>query len=160
MPSTASRRPVAAAAGGGGFSSSSGGGGAGAAGAAAAARRRSEIFVDVIEKLSAVLSGDGRLLHASLEGFIQMKSYLDSPPLLKLALTDQLPVAANGVGLCAERCTFQEGVDFSAFESERLLLFKPPAGEFVLMNYRIKNINVMPFRVFPLVEELAHSKAE
>ncbi|KAL8448730.1 hypothetical protein Emag_003856 [Eimeria magna] len=48
MPSTASRRPVAVSAGG------------GANAAAAASRRRSEIFVDVVERLSAVLAADGR----------------------------------------------------------------------------------------------------
>ncbi|CDJ56303.1 hypothetical protein, conserved [Eimeria maxima] len=96
MPSTASRRPVSAAAVAAAAAANSSSSGSSSAAAAAAARRRSEIFVDVIEKISVVLAGDSRLLHASLEGSILMKSYLESPPLLKLALTDQIPISANG----------------------------------------------------------------
>ncbi|CDJ28297.1 uncharacterized protein EMH_0039590 [Eimeria mitis] len=150
MPSTASRRPVAVAAAGCSSSSSSSssiGGGTTAAttaaAAAAAARRRNEIFVDVIERVSAVLTPAGQLMRAAVDGTIQMKSYLDPPPLLKLALTDQISIN-----------------DLSLFESEGLLLFKPPAGEFSLLNYSLPYLLSVPFRLFPAVEELAHGKAE
>ncbi|KAL8271027.1 hypothetical protein Esti_005012 [Eimeria stiedai] len=151
MPSTASRRPVAVSAGGGGSA------------AAGAARRRSEIFVDVVERLSAVLAADGRVLHAALDGCIQMKSYLDSPPLMKLALADQIPLGASpsgGGGLCVESSNFHECVDLSLFESQRLLTFRPPHGEFVLMNYRAPSVHALPFRVLPLVEDLGQGKVE
>ncbi|KAL8448188.1 hypothetical protein Emed_003935 [Eimeria media] len=150
MPSTASRRPVAVSASGGGA-------------AAAAARRRSEIFVDVVERLSAVLAADGRVLHAALDGCIQMKSYLDAPPLMKLALADQIPLGASangGGGLCVESSNFHECVDLSLFDSQRLLTFRPPHGEFVLMNYRAQSVHAVPFRVLPFVEDLGQGKVE
>ncbi|XP_026192654.1 AP-4 complex subunit mu [Cyclospora cayetanensis] len=155
MPSTASRRPVAVSAAAGSGSSSA---------AAAAARRRSEIFVDVIERLSAVLSRDGRVLHASLDGCIQMKSYLDTPPLMKLALSDQLSIGSSGLSeggaLCTDSCNFHECVDLALFESQRLLTFRPPDGEFVLLNYRAVSVSHVPFRVLPTVEELGNGKVD
>ncbi|KAL8427946.1 hypothetical protein Efla_003460 [Eimeria flavescens] len=153
MPSTASRRPVAVPA------ACKGGAG----GAAAAARRRSEIFVDVVERLSAVLAADGRVLHAALDGCIQMKSYLDCPPVMRLALADQIPLGgnANGSGgLFVDSSNFHECVDLSLFESQRLLTFRPPDGEFVLMNYRAQSVHSVPFRVSPAVEDLGQGKAE
>ncbi|CDJ65451.1 hypothetical protein, conserved [Eimeria necatrix] len=130
MPSTASRRPVAAAGAAAAAASSSSGGAAAAA--AAAARRRSEIFVDIIERVSAVLAANGNLLHAWFGGGL---------------------VASEG-------CNFHECVDLSLFESERLLSFKPPSGEFILMNYRIPSLSNVPFRVLPTLEDLGRGRAE
>lgn len=53
-------------------------------------QRRSEIFVDVLERLTVVLSADGSVVNASLDGSIQMKSYLDGKYILKLALNEDV----------------------------------------------------------------------
>lgn len=54
------------------------------------------MFVDVLERLSAVVTPDGRLLRCSIDGSIHIKSYLDSPPRMKLALTDPLAIGYSG----------------------------------------------------------------
>lgn len=57
-----------------------------------------------------------------------------------------------------ESCNFHECVDLELFESQRLLTFKPPDGEFILMNYRAQSVNGVPFRVIPIVEDAGHGK--
>ncbi|OEH80024.1 coatomer protein gamma subunit [Cyclospora cayetanensis] len=93
-----------------------------------------------------------------------MKSYLDTPPLMKLALSDQLSIGSSGLSeggaLCTDSCNFHECVDLALFESQRLLTFRPPDGEFVLLNYRAVSVSHVPFRVLPTVEELGNGKVD
>ncbi|PFH31729.1 putative coatomer protein complex, gamma sub-unit [Besnoitia besnoiti] len=167
IPSNASHRPVGATAGEGLRGAAFGGRGPRAVGGVT---RRSEIFVDVLERLTVVLSANGHVAHASLDGSIQMKSYLDGKFLLKLALNDdivfnqglesQLGGFANGAGrggggstVSVDACNFHECVDLAEFDApQRVLTFVPPDGEFVLMNYRVAHCQAVPFRIFPLVD--------
>ncbi|KEP62536.1 UNVERIFIED_CONTAM: coatomer protein complex, gamma sub-unit, putative [Hammondia hammondi] len=160
IPSNASHRPVGATAGEAGRGASFGGRGPRGA---SANIRRSEIFVDVLERLTVVLSSTGQVVNASLDGSIQMKSYLDGKYLLKLALNDDIVFVSqttgspNGAGgsstVWVDACNFHECVDLSEFDApQRLLTFVPPDGEFVLMNYRVAHCQAVPFRIFPSID--------
>ena len=59
-------------------------------------KSKNEIFVDVLEKLTVLFNSNGYIMNSSLEGCIQMKSFLKNNPQLQLALNDDL-VLEKGV---------------------------------------------------------------
>ena len=54
--------------------------------------KENEIYVDVIENINMLFNASGYLINSSVDGFIQMKSYLHNNPNLKLVLNDDLVV--------------------------------------------------------------------
>jgi Adaptor complexes medium subunit family. len=101
-------------------------------------------------------------MNSSLEGCIQMKSFLKNNPQLQLALNDDLVLektnAYGNIGL--DDFNFHECVNASEFKDAKILIISPPDGEFVVMNYRIKGDYQAPFRIFPYVEELTQYKLD
>eukprot|EP00735_Rhodelphis_limneticus_P008666 TRINITY_DN2184_c0_g1::TRINITY_DN2184_c0_g1_i1::g.12760::m.12760 TRINITY_DN2184_c0_g1::TRINITY_DN2184_c0_g1_i1::g.12760 ORF type:complete len:447 (-),score=96.71,sp/Q9SB50/AP4M_ARATH/49.89/2e-150,Adap_comp_sub/PF00928.16/5.6e-70,Clat_adaptor_s/PF01217.15/0.26,Clat_adaptor_s/PF01217.15/1.9e+03 TRINITY_DN2184_c0_g1_i1:712-2052(-) len=123
--------------------------------------RKNEIFVDILERITALFTSQGTVLNAEIDGSIQMKSYLNGNPMLRLALNEELVIKSHGqftggYGVVAlDDCNFHESVDLSEFESQRTLTFHPPDGEFTVMNYRIKDNDMrLPFKVHVFVQEL------
>jgi AP-4 complex subunit mu-1 len=57
-------------------------------------------------------------------------------------------------------CNFHESVNVDAFESQRLITFAPPEGEFTVMNYRATGEYALPFRVFPFLEDVGKSRLD
>lgn len=51
--------------------------------------------MDVIEKVNMLFNASGYLINSSVDGYIQMKSYLHGNPNLKLSLNDDLVLAGN-----------------------------------------------------------------
>jgi len=49
--------------------------------------------VDVIDRISATFNSNGQVRTFSIDGSIQMKSYLTGSPELQLALNDELVIA-------------------------------------------------------------------
>eukprot|EP00920_Eleutheroschizon_duboscqi_P034466 GHVT01082687.1.p1 GENE.GHVT01082687.1~~GHVT01082687.1.p1 ORF type:complete len:371 (+),score=56.16 GHVT01082687.1:481-1593(+) len=137
-------------------------------------RAKEEIFVDIIERLSVVISAKGadpdHVLHSAVEGTIQMKSFLTDSPLLKLALNDDISIGSNNQvqthhassygKVHLDDCNFHECADLSEFEHSRSLIFRPPDGEFSLINYRVTTDFRIPFRVHPHVMQIAPNKLE
>lgn len=124
---------------------------------------RNEIFVDIIERLNVLFSPNGYVLNASIDGHIQMKSYLNGNPELKLALNEDLVIGAGGSNYGAvvlDDANFHECVRLDEFEAGRILTFQPPEGEFSVLNYRIAAEFRAPFRVFPGIEEKAPTRLE
>lgn len=128
-------------------------------------KRKNEIFVDIYEKISITFNPSGAVLNSSIDGTIQMKSYLAGNPHLKLALNEELVVgkgASRGSYGAVEiaDCNFHECVNTEGFEDQRILSFLPPDGEFTVMNYRITSDFRAPFRVFPFFELVSPHKIE
>eukprot|EP01013_Petalomonas_cantuscygni_P039281 TRINITY_DN70663_c0_g1_i1.p1 TRINITY_DN70663_c0_g1~~TRINITY_DN70663_c0_g1_i1.p1 ORF type:complete len:456 (+),score=119.77 TRINITY_DN70663_c0_g1_i1:136-1503(+) len=117
--------------------------------------RKNEIFVDILEKINAAFDGTGRLITSEVDGSLIMKSFLAGSPDLKLGLNEDLTVGrGTRGGVVLDDCNFHECVNYAEFETDRTLRFRPPDGEFVVMNYRITSPDVpMPFRVYPHVKE-------
>ena len=63
-----------------------------------AANQKNEIFVDILEKLNVMFSNNGYLLNSTIDGCIQMKSFLTGNPELRLALNEDLTIGK--VKLC------------------------------------------------------------
>jgi AP-4 complex subunit mu-1 len=136
--------------------------------------KRNEIFVDIFERINITFNANGFVLNSSIDGTIQMKSYLAGNPELKLALNEDLIIgrtntsARRGVNIGAgefgnveiDDCNFHECVKLTDFDSSRILSFVPPDGEFTLMNYRVTGEFRAPFRIAPYFEFVSPYKVE
>jgi AP-4 complex subunit mu-1 len=59
-------------------------------------KQKNEIFVDILEKLNVLFSSNGYLLNFTIDGCIQMKSFLHGNPELRLALNEDLIIGKVG----------------------------------------------------------------
>ena len=102
-----------------------------------------------------LFAANGSVVNSTIDGCIQMKSYLAGNPELRLALNEDLVVGKGGPygTVVLDDCNFHECVRLDDFEAQRLLSFVPPEGEFVVLNYRTAGDFRAPFRVLPQIEE-------
>merc|ERR1711871_608611 len=128
--------------------------------------RKNEIFLDVIEKLNLLVSGNGGVLNSEKIGAIRMKSYLSGMPELKLGLNDKLMFEATGRSIARgkavelEDIKFHQCVRLARFENDRTISFIPPDGEFDLMTYRLTTQVKPLIWVEAVVEPHSHSRIE
>eukprot|EP00483_Globobulimina_turgida_P000078 UN00078 len=131
-------------------------------------KQRNEIFVDIFERISVTFNSNGYALSSSIDGTIQMKSYLSGNPELKLALNEDLVIkntknnsqGSSSSSIILDDCNFHECVRLDEFEQSRTLTFIPPDGEFSVLNYRVTNEFRQPFRIFPFFELVSPYKVE
>jgi len=138
---------------------------------------KNEIFVDILERLNVIFSPNGYVLNSTIDGCIQMKSYLAGNPELRLALNEDLIVGKvstpgsttsttssnnNNYGgkVILDDVTFHDCVNLTEFELGRVVSFYPPDGEFVAMQYRLTGDYAVPFRIFPAMEETGPKSLE
>jgi AP-4 complex subunit mu-1 len=125
---------------------------------------KNEIFVDIFEKLSVLFNANGTIINSSIDGVIQMKSYLRGNPGLRLVLNDDLVIGTTSLGpsgsVILDDCAFHECVDTRDFDTLKTLAINPPDGEFLVMNYRIKADYQTPFRIYPFIDELSPYKLQ
>ena len=99
---------------------------------------KNEIFLDVIEKLNILVSNNGTVLRSEILGNVRMRSSLSGMPECKLGLNDKTLFEMTGKQskgklIEMEDIKFHPCVRLNKFESERLITFIPPDGEFDLM---------------------------
>jgi AP-4 complex subunit mu-1 len=129
--------------------------------------KKNEIFVDILERITVLMSANGFVVNSAIDGSIQMKSYLMGNPELKLALNEDLNIKNQQLGgyggygaVVLDDCNFHECVNLEEFSDQRTLSFYPPDGEFAVMNYRITGDFRVPFRIFPFVEQQTPHRVE
>jgi AP-1 complex subunit mu len=88
------------------------------------------------------------MLRSEVVGQINMKALLSGMPVLKLGLNDKIFYQVSGRTTSSKTIEmddlkFHNCVNMNKFESERIIEFTPPDGNFVLMNYRL-NIQLKP----------------
>lgn len=122
--------------------------------------QKNEIFVDILERLNVIFNNNGYIVNSTIDGCIQMKSYLAGNPELRLALNEDLVIGKSNAGsgpsygaVVLDDVSFHDCVNLTEFEHGRTLSFFPPDGEFVVLNYRVTGEYRTPFRIFPAVEE-------
>eukprot|EP00573_Skeletonema_grethae_P007755 CAMPEP_0201694970 /NCGR_PEP_ID=MMETSP0578-20130828/7069_1 /ASSEMBLY_ACC=CAM_ASM_000663 /TAXON_ID=267565 /ORGANISM="Skeletonema grethea, Strain CCMP 1804" /LENGTH=480 /DNA_ID=CAMNT_0048180735 /DNA_START=47 /DNA_END=1486 /DNA_ORIENTATION=- len=131
-----------------------------------AVNQKNEIFVDILERLSVLFSSNGYVLNSTIDGCIQMKSYLAGNPQLRLALNEDLIVGKNSgstsysSGVTVDDINFNDCVNLSEWDHGRTLSFYPPDGEFIVLSYRMTGEFKTPFRIFPSIEEVEANKLE
>lgn len=113
-----------------------------------------EIFIDIFEKINILFNSSGYIINSSIDGCIQMKSYLVGNPALKLILNDDLTLAETNTpgSIVLDDCNFHESVQHNEFLTNKALKINPPEGEFIVMNYRITTDFNAPFKVFAFFE--------
>ncbi|KAF8443546.1 Mu homology domain-containing protein [Terfezia claveryi] len=141
--------------------------------------RKNEAFVDVIEDVNLLMSAQGTVLRADVNGQIVMRAYLSGVPECKFGLNDRLLLDGDGLtrpsgnkggqkatraaagSVTLEDCQFHQCVKLGKFDTDRIISFVPPDGEFELMRlYRAtENVN-LPFRVHAIVNEIGKTKVE
>ena len=117
--------------------------------------------MDIFEKLTVLFNANGMMINASIDGVIQMKSYLIGNPELRLVLNNDLQVGKSSgqVGsVVLDDCNFHECVDVGDFEAMKTVTINPPDGEFLVMNYRINGEYPAPFRIYPFIDEISQYK--
>lgn len=128
-------------------------------------KEKNEIFVDILERLNVLFSNNGYVLNSTIDGCIQMKSYLAGNPGLRLALNENLVIGRNNLSaqygsVVLDDCSFHDCVNLTEFENARTLSFSPPDGEFIVLKYRVTGDYKTPFRIFPSVEETSPNMIE
>merc|ERR1711934_334695 len=128
--------------------------------------RKNEIFLDVVESVNLLVSGNGSILRSEILGALKMRSYLSGMPELKLGLNDKVLFeqagrsAGKGKAVDLEDIKFHQCVRLARFENDRTISFIPPDGEFELMSYRL-NTHIKPLIwIESVIERHAHSRIE
>ncbi|XP_007578813.1 AP-4 complex subunit mu-1 [Poecilia formosa] len=120
---------------------------------------KSEIFVDVIEKMSVVIGSNGVLMKADIEGEVRVKCYMPSCSEMRIGLNEEFSVGKSqlrgyGAAVRVDECSFHQSVQLDEFHSHRILRLCPSQGEHAVMQYRLSDElpSAPPFRLFPSVE--------
>jgi AP-4 complex subunit mu-1 len=127
---------------------------------------RNEIFVDILERVTCLFSASGVLVNSEVDGSIVMKSFLINNPELRVSLNEDLVIGKQNANIYASQmvvddANFHECVRLDEFEEHRSLVFVPPEGEFVLMNYRVTGGDIRPpFRIAPVLEEISPTQVD
>jgi AP-4 complex subunit mu-1 len=124
---------------------------------------KSEVFVDILERLSATFDAGGSTVsHVQCIGSIKVKSFLVGSPEVHLGLTHNLTLESDGIMakkdfgiVCLHHYNFHKCVRTADWDNFRLLKFVPPEGEVCVMNYTCVENVVMPFKIFTFVEQLS-----
>jgi len=125
-------------------------------------QRREELFVDLAERLSVLFSASGDVVACEVTGSLTVKNCLSGQPDIHIFLNDDFIVGRNSGGgnaaIVIEDCNFHNCVNSERFGTEKVLVASAPRGETVLMNYRAAQIESLPFRVYPFVDEVSPTK--
>merc|ERR1719352_1277314 len=60
--------------------------------------KKNEIFVDILERITVLMSSNGFVINSAIDGSIQMKSYLVGNPELRLALNEDMVIKGQALG--------------------------------------------------------------
>uniref|UniRef100_A0A3B5K0N7 AP-3 complex subunit mu-1 n=1 Tax=Takifugu rubripes TaxID=31033 RepID=A0A3B5K0N7_TAKRU len=98
-----------------------------------------EAYFDVVEEIDAILDKSGTTVCAEIQGVIEACVRLSGMPDLTLSFMN--PRILDDV-------SFHPCVRFKRWESERVLSFIPPDGNFILMNYHVSSQNLVAIPVY------------
>ncbi|CCD25185.1 Apm1p NDAI_0E03680 [Naumovozyma dairenensis CBS 421] len=113
--------------------------------------KKNEAFLDIVESINMLMTQKGQILRSEILGVVKIKSRLSGMPDLKLGINDKgifskqlteddtnnnaTSKKQNKIEL--EDLKFHQCVRLSKFETEKIITFIPPDGDFELMNYRL-----------------------
>ncbi|CAI9103588.1 OLC1v1002102C2 [Oldenlandia corymbosa var. corymbosa] len=99
-----------------------------------------EVYVGLVEEMDVIINREGNLVKCEIYGEVEVNAHLSGLPDLTLSF-------ANASILNDVR--FHPCVRLRPWESEQILSFVPPDGQFKLMSYRVKNLKNTPIYVKP-----------
>jgi len=89
---------------------------------------QNEIYFDIIEEVDAIIEPNGMILSVDTLGSIQSNSRLSGIPDLTMMFEDPSII---------DDCSFHPCVRYNRFETDKVVSFVPPDGNFELMRYRV-----------------------
>ena len=146
--------------------------------------KKNEVYLDIIEEVNLMMSSKGQVLRSDVNGKVVMKIFLSGMPDVKLGLNEKLDVSSippvllcialqNSPGFAAgtsllrpshtgilQDVSFHQCVNLGRYNTEKVVSFVPPDGEFELMRYRCNDNISLPFRVLPVINELGRTRLE
>jgi len=99
-----------------------------------------EIFIDIIEEVSAILDSKGHCIHSGISGNIVVNCRLSGMPELSLHLNDSSLAKHSFVHPC---------VRYGRFIREGVVSFVPPDGVFQLLKYELWKAPYVPINLEP-----------
>lgn len=99
-----------------------------------------EIFVDIVEEVSAVVNSKGQCIHSGISGCILVNCRLSGMPELSLYLNDLSFARHSFVHPC---------VRYGRFIREGIVSFVPPDGIFQLLKYQLWKAPYIPITLDP-----------
>lgn len=92
--------------------------------------KQNEIFVDLFERINILFNASGYIINSSIDGSIQMKSYLSDNPSLKIVLSEDITMADSNTpgNIVLDDCNFHESVNYGEFVLNKALKVSPPEG--------------------------------
>jgi AP-2 complex subunit mu-1 len=114
--------------------------------------KKNEVYIDVVESVSALLSPNGDVLRADVNGRIMMRAFLSGMPEVKLGLN----IGEDRI----HNATFHPCVNLGRYNAEQIVSFVPPDGEFELAKYRVTDGIRLPFKATALVTEQGRTRID
>lgn len=106
---------------------------------------KNETYLDVIEKISMLVTAEGQVLRSEVVGTLHMNCKLSGTPELVLGLNDkkffeinQSQSVRKKKAVDIQDIKFHQCVRLAKFENDRTISFVPPDGEFDLITYRMQ----------------------
>lgn len=106
---------------------------------------KNETYLDVIEKISMLVTAEGQVLKSEVMGHLHMNCKLSGTPELVLGLNDkkffeinQTQTTRKKKAVDIQDIKFHQCVRLAKFENDRTISFVPPDGEFDLITYRMQ----------------------
>ncbi|KAI8647861.1 AP-3 complex subunit MU-1 [Parasitella parasitica] len=99
---------------------------------------QNEIYFDIIEEIDATISANGTVVSCEAHGVVQANSKLSGMPDLSLNFVNAKVI---------DDVSFHPCVRYRKWDSEKVLSFVPPDGQFKLMSYRA---TLSPYQAMPL----------
>jgi AP-2 complex subunit mu-1 len=115
--------------------------------------KTNEVYIDVVESVNLLISKAGEIIKSEVMGNVVVKSCLSGWPECKFGMNDKLQIAqsksaSTTKGIAIEDIRFHQCVRLSDFNKDRTITFIPPDGLFDLMNYRVNDNVIIPFKVY------------
>ncbi|KAG2193195.1 hypothetical protein INT46_001957 [Mucor plumbeus] len=99
---------------------------------------QNEIYFDIIEEIDATIAANGTVVSCEAHGNVQANSKLSGMPDLSLNFVNAKVI---------DDVSFHPCVRYRKWDSEKVLSFVPPDGQFKLMSYRA---TLSPYQAMPL----------
>ncbi|XP_072317874.1 AP-4 complex subunit mu-1-like isoform X2 [Eucyclogobius newberryi] len=126
---------------------------------------KSEIFVDVVERMTVVIGANGVLMKADVEGEIRVKCYTPRCSEMRIGLNEDFSIGraqlrGYGAAVRVDQCSFHQSVKLDEFDTSRILALCPSQGEQTVMQYQLSEELpcAAPFRLFPTIERDASGR--
>jgi len=129
--------------------------------------KNKDIFIDIVEKLTILLSANNQVITAQIDGRVQVKSFLSSDSQIRINLNEGLQIknkADTGVvnyrdssskPIIFDSINFHDCIQEADFEERRMLVFTPQEGETQVMMYRKSGDDIaLPFIMHSFLDEL------